>query len=170
LDKDKICQPVNPNCNTYNENTGACLSCYPGFGLLESTCLPGIISKSVDPNCNKYEGNNCVKCSFGFYLNKASNLCTILNPLCKTSDVDTGACKSCYPGYEIQGNGCAKSILSSAIPNCNQIDSDTGKCKKCSSGYYFDKNDNCIQSDPSCLEFNYSLRLCVKCYPGYSLN
>ena len=41
-DQDNICQPVNPNCRTYDEMNGGCLSCYPGFGLLEGTCLPGI--------------------------------------------------------------------------------------------------------------------------------
>jgi hypothetical protein len=41
-DQNNICQPVNPNCRTYDEMNGDCLSCYPGFGLLEGTCLPGI--------------------------------------------------------------------------------------------------------------------------------
>lgn len=34
LDSQKICQPVNPNCKTFNPASGACLSCYPGFGLI----------------------------------------------------------------------------------------------------------------------------------------
>lgn len=34
LDINAICQPVNPNCNTYDIKTGACLTCYPGFGIV----------------------------------------------------------------------------------------------------------------------------------------
>ncbi len=33
-DINNICQPVNPNCKTYDSVTGDCLSCYPGFGLI----------------------------------------------------------------------------------------------------------------------------------------
>ena len=99
MDADKICQPVNPNCNTYNDKNGACLTCYPGFGLLENTCLPGIVTQSVDQNCNKFEGTTCLKCSFGYYLSITTKKCTILNPLCRTSNQDTGACTACYPGY-----------------------------------------------------------------------
>lgn len=54
-DANNICQPVNPNCNTYDVITGDCLSCYAGWGLLEGTCLPGLTdTASLDPNCNKF--------------------------------------------------------------------------------------------------------------------
>ena len=33
-DSKGICQPVNSNCNAYNEQTGACLTCYPGFAIV----------------------------------------------------------------------------------------------------------------------------------------
>lgn len=39
-DDNGICQPVNPNCNGYNPDTGACTTCYPGFAIVEDTCLP----------------------------------------------------------------------------------------------------------------------------------
>ena len=39
-DNNGICQPVNPNCNGYNPITGACTTCYPGFAIIENTCLP----------------------------------------------------------------------------------------------------------------------------------
>jgi len=33
-DTEGICQPVNPNCRTYNEENGACTSCYDGFSIV----------------------------------------------------------------------------------------------------------------------------------------
>lgn len=98
LDAGKICQPVNPNCDTYDTVTGGCLSCYPGFGLIENTCLPGIVSSSFDPNCNTFNGSLCAKCSNGFFLN-AQGKCQGVDPTCKTFNTSTGECLSCFSGY-----------------------------------------------------------------------
>jgi hypothetical protein len=98
LDSGNICQPVNPNCNTYDLVTGGCLSCYPGFGLIEDTCLPGIVSNSFDPNCNTFNGSLCAKCSSGFFLNTAGK-CQGVDPTCKSFDPTNGACLSCFAGY-----------------------------------------------------------------------
>lgn len=98
LDSQNICQPVNPNCNTYNDKTGGCLTCYPGFGLIEDTCLPGIVTNAFDPNCNSFKGNDCIKCSKGYFLNSNAK-CQAVNPACKTYDITNGACTSCFSGY-----------------------------------------------------------------------
>ena len=85
LDSNNICQPVNPNCNTYDSKTGGCLSCYPGFGLLEDTCLPGIVTSSFDPNCNQFKGDQCAKCSNRYYL-ASTGKCKPVDPSCNTFD------------------------------------------------------------------------------------
>ncbi len=38
LDSNNKCQPVNPSCDTYNNKTGACITCKPGFVLIEGGC------------------------------------------------------------------------------------------------------------------------------------
>ena len=85
MDLTKLCQPVNPNCNDYDKIRGDCLTCYSGFGLIEGTCLPGLVISSMDPNCNKLENNICVKCSFGYYFG-SDGKCLKADVNCKTFD------------------------------------------------------------------------------------
>lgn len=168
LDAENICQPVNPNCNAYNITNGACLSCYAGFGLIEDTCLPGIFANSFDPNCNTFNGDTCVKCSLGFFLNAGK--CQGVDPTCKSFDQNNGTCLSCFAGYELSNGSCVVARTQFAIPNCNQIDIASGRCIKCSAGYFFDRNGNCQQADPSCKNFDASNLVCKACYDGYELN
>lgn len=69
MDSTNICQPVNTNCNTYDQISGDCLSCYPGWGLIEGTCLPGLVTPVSDPNCHTFVNNTCTQCSYGYYFN-----------------------------------------------------------------------------------------------------
>lgn len=81
MDKSGICQPVNSNCNDYNQITGGCITCYSGFTIVEDTCLPSALFPSqtvFDPFCNQFEGSVCVKCAFGYYFDS--------NGKCKQSD------------------------------------------------------------------------------------
>lgn len=169
LDSNNICQPVNPNCNTYNTTNGACLSCYPGFGLIEDTCLPGLVSSSFDPNCNTFKGDSCIKCSLKYYLN-SNGKCKAVDPSCKTFDNTNGNCLSCFAGFEVSNGSCLVSKIKATISNCNQVDLTTGKCAKCSFGYYFDQQGNCNQADPNCKTFDAIQLQCTACYSGYSLN
>lgn len=169
LDSSAICQPVNPNCKTYNPSNGACLSCYPGFGIVEDTCLPGAATKSYDPNCNTFDGSACVKCSKGYFLG-SSGKCTAVSPSCNTYNPSNGDCTSCFAGYAVEKGKCVLSAADAAVANCNQIDPLTGICLKCSKGYYFDYNGNCAQENPNCKTFDVFLKLCTECYPGYVIN
>jgi len=168
LDNNTICQPVNPNCNTYDNKSGACLTCYPGFGLIEDTCLPGIATGTFDPNCNTFNGSTCVSCSKSYYLS-SSGKCTAVNPSCNTYDPTNGNCTSCFAGYQVLNGNCVISVTQPTIANCNSIDSQTGKCTKCSFGYYFDANGNCAQQNPNCKTFNTIIYACTECYSGYDL-
>lgn len=160
LDINAICQPVNPNCNTYNNKTGACLSCYPGFGIIEDTCLPGIITSNFDPNCNTFSGSDCAVCSKNYYLS-TSGRCQAVNPSCNTFNPSNGNCTSCFAGYEIKDGNCVIGQSQPTIANCNSIDSKTGKCFKCSFGFYFDSNRICVQKNPSCKTFDDVNTLCI---------
>lgn len=42
------CSPVSPLCNNYDNLTGNCLSCYPGYVVSGGACILGT---SKDPNC-----------------------------------------------------------------------------------------------------------------------
>lgn len=168
LDISAICQPVNPNCNTYDDRTGACLTCYPGFGIIENTCLPGIVSSNFDPNCNTFNGPVCTVCSKNYFLS-ASGKCTAVNPSCNTYNPSNGNCTSCFAGYEVQAGNCVISQSQPTIANCNTIDPKTSKCLKCSYGFFFDLNGLCAAQNPNCKTFNNLLSLCIECYPGYDL-
>jgi hypothetical protein len=168
LDSARICQPVNPNCNDYNKTTGACITCYPGFGLIEDTCLPGIVANTFDVNCNEFKGNECVKCSSGFFKG-VDGKCKRVDPSCRTYNPNNGQCTGCYSGYEVKGGLCVMAQSSPTIANCNEIDIATGLCKKCSFGYYFDAFGNCVQKDPNCKTFDTISQKCTECYPGHDL-
>ena len=142
------------------------MSCYPGFGIVEDTCLPGVSTSQYDPNCNTFDGNICTKCSKGFYLGQDSK-CKRVNPSCKTYNPSNGFCTSCYAGYEVSNGLCVVGKSQPVTANCNEIDPITNLCVKCSFGYYFDSFGNCVQQSPNCKTFDTAGRVCVQCYPGY---
>ena len=53
-DNQGICQPVSPHCNDYDHNNGSCITCYPGYMIIEDACLPEIFFSKFDPLCNKF--------------------------------------------------------------------------------------------------------------------
>ena len=101
---------VNPQCNTFNNATGACTSCYGGYILNGGNCL---VDKSEagsgsalsgDANCRKADkGGKCQECSFRYILN-AKGVCEQISDFCNTFD-STGTCTSCYKGYVLLKNG-----------------------------------------------------------------
>jgi len=124
-----FCVPVNPLCKSYSFN-GACTDCYPGYLIKDSLC---IITQSNDANCQTYVNAQCAKCYSGYYINSATGLCKRLNPLCKQSNLSTGACLTCYSGYSINtktGN-CEVALKD---PNCMQFKPEGG-CQKCSTRF-----------------------------------
>lgn len=76
-DNQGICQPVNPQCKTFNATNGACESCYSGFILVENTCLLSTslgLSEVSDVNCRRFENGRCQECSERFFFN-ANRIC-----------------------------------------------------------------------------------------------
>jgi len=167
LSADGKCKQINPICKTADQNTGACLSCYPGYVLQGQTCSVGAAA-TLDVNCAQFNNNLCVKCSNNYYLN-AQLVCTQNNPLCKTSS-NTGTCLTCYPGYVIQGQTCviSNTLTSNADPNCKSTDA-SGACTSCYSSYFLSAQATCIRLDPLCKNYTAGMSQCSACYDGYTL-
>lgn len=98
------------------------------------------------------------------------------NPLCKTVDINSGGCTSCWQGYVINGQNC--------VLEQQQIQGQPGQptdpycikyngaiCSQCSSGYYSSPSTNfvCTQLDPLCKTHDMTNGNCMSCYPGYAL-
>lgn len=95
-------------------------------------------------------------------------ICKKLNQLCKSSNLQTGACTDCYPGYSLNsGNGNCE--VSFKDPNCKDFNKDN-TCKVCASKYFIGSNGKCSPANPLCKDFNQSNGLCTACFPGYGLN
>ena len=197
------CKEQNLLCKKINLNNGNCTECWPGYTLYNGDCVVIGSSQSIsevsgDIYCIEVQGTVCVKCSSGYYLNKQQAKCKQINPLCRSSNPDTGACTDCYQGYSISQGNCVIVVVVQ-IPNClttnNGVcleciegyfvknnacsavsitcatyDKSNGKCKSCISGHFF-QNDECIYPalfDPNCVYYESSY--CSRCRVGYYLD
>jgi hypothetical protein len=123
----------------------------------------------MDVNCQTNDNGVCRKCYSQYFLNP-SGKCIQNNPLCKTSDQNTGGCLSCYPGYTINSGACvinSSPSLSSEV-NCKASDSN-GICTACYSGYRLN-SAKCLRIDPLCKTYAAAAAACDSCYSGYTLN
>ena len=102
------CKQADPNCRSFNDTNGECLSCYPGFMLKAKVCVvepPGGILE----NCNEILDGQCVKCSFGFYFGP-NRSCKKIPDTCLNFDTGAEKCLACYTGYALAANNeCVKS-------------------------------------------------------------
>jgi hypothetical protein len=98
-----ICVLVNPQCQNYDNYTGACTSCYQGYIVSNGNCIIGQIG---DANCQNYNSitQTCSQCYNGYYINQTTGICTKMNTLCNQSNAYTGACINCFPGYALNIN------------------------------------------------------------------
>lgn len=133
-------------------------------------CVKQTNQPNTNPYCSSWNGTICLKCAIGSIFN-SQGICAVLDPTCKTNNMQTGSCIDCYAGYALANNG---SCLISAIQNisdsnCNNFNSN-GVCTKCSSGYYFNNLNICTKIDDNCQNFNIATLTCLGCYSGYALN
>lgn len=132
-----VCTKFNDLCKTSNKITGACLDCYQGYSLMNGDCVIAQSSPSgnSDIYCIKTNGNQCVSCSSGFFLNQ-NGKCQQTDPLCKTTNQVNGICVECYQGYVLSpnSNSCIIPVVVQ-IPFC-QLTSAAGTCVECIDNYY----------------------------------
>lgn len=60
---DGVCRSVSPFCNTYDQSTGACTTCFTGYALNNGDCTPAPVSF-----CKVQDPNGCVNCYPGYAL------------------------------------------------------------------------------------------------------
>lgn len=81
-----------------------------------------------------------------------------------------GACKSCYPSFELNNGKCVVSNNKDNFDvNCAKF-SNKGDCTQCSRGFYFNAKNVCTQVDPLCANFDSKTVSCLGCYAGYKLS
>jgi hypothetical protein len=155
---------LNPLCRTSNLTDGTCLSCFPGYSINAGSCTVAF----QDPNCQRWDSarSACTQCSTRFFIDTTGR-CRQVNPLCRTSDPNNGACLSCYPGYIIAGPNCVVGGASNSDVNCQNITS--GLCTRCYSGFFLDSSNRCRQNNPLCRTSDLTNGNCLTCFPGYAL-
>jgi hypothetical protein len=171
LNSQGVCTQNNPLCRT-SSNTGACLSCYPGYVIQGLTCVISTSQTSnADPNCKSTDANGaCTGCYSSFFLSPQAT-CLRLDPLCRNYTANMGQCAACYDGYTLTSNG--RCLISSEVPNTNTdpycIKSKDTFCITCANGYYLAPSGNCTQTNPLCRTSDPTTGACNDCYSGYTL-
>lgn len=94
---------MDPLCHTFDPNTGDCASCYSGYSLDKNKVCQKSNIANVNPLCSLWDQNICIKCSQGSYFGN-NGLCIIVDSSCKTTNLNTGACTSCYSGYQLDSS------------------------------------------------------------------
>ena len=80
---------------------GQCLSCYPGYSLINSNCVVSSNQQPSDANCRTFDpSGNCLACYTSFIL--TNGRCRAVNPQCRFYD-QNGGCTDCYAGYTLKG-------------------------------------------------------------------
>lgn len=98
-----ICTQVRSNCRTYEQATGACLSCNSDQLFLKGECLS--FPNPNDRNCIQVDSqNNCIACVDGYYVKDGQ--CRAVSILCLQFDNTIGSCTQCRPGYFLQEGDC----------------------------------------------------------------
>jgi hypothetical protein len=111
-----ICIQIDPNCQSWNNNTGACSQCYSGYVVTNvnfcSMINPSVLtvqlksSLNTDINCLKSTSTGvCTQCIFRYVLNQNS-VCIKVNDLCQEWNNTTALCTSCYGGYTLSNGSC----------------------------------------------------------------
>ena len=168
-----VCVPVSDQCASHSEN-GDCTSCYKGYDLIEGKCVFSEFNnaKPSDAGCGLWNWDEqvCLQCSKGFVFN-AKQICVASSDLCRSIVPETGACDSCYEGYDLKEGACLFSEFNNARPSdlgCHQWDWNNQVCLKCSHRWFFNSEKKCVPVDDNCNSYNED-GSCASCYTGYSV-
>ena len=171
FNEQRICVPVNDNCATFNE-AGACLTCYKGFTLNNGVCelSQTEITGPTDLGCKTWDWDNqrCLECSTRWFFN--NGVCQSVANLCRDFDATTGACTSCYTGYNLQNGQC---VLCNECDRpqdlgCRTWDWANQICFECSQNWFFREGTGCVPVNDQCRTSNENGE-CTACYVGYTL-
>jgi hypothetical protein len=104
-----VCTAVSDQCKTYEGLS--CTSCFNGFTLVNGSCIfsPFNPTAPTDAGCSVWDWNKqiCLSCSPYWYF--VNGVCTPVSDLCRTYDAKTGACLTCYLGYDLTNGSCVLS-------------------------------------------------------------
>lgn len=170
FDPTGFCRVADPECKTFSELDGRCLTCYIGYIIQETKCVQDKNNVLIDSNCAEFLEEDplvCLKCSKGYIFN-ADGKCRKVNDLCATYNEKTGVCLSCFVGFELSKGTCIEKIEQVSDLNCAEFDKN-GKCTKCSGGFYFNVAGKCTLSNSLCRLFDPKNGKCTECYVGYAL-
>lgn len=95
-----------------------------------------------------------MECYTGYFID-STGICKSFDPTCKQSDNKTGACTSCYSGYNLIDSKCSSDTPAlglNADPYCIKIDGT--KCIECNKGYFVATNNVCTQVDVLCKTYS----------------
>ena len=163
-----VCVPVSDQCNTF-DGTGACVTCYEGYNLINGACVLAPLEKVSDLGCGTWNWakRECIACSDNFVFNN-QGVCTPVSDQCKTFDL-SGACVSCYDGYNLNNGACVLAPIEKVSDEgCALWDWANRKCLTCSDNFV-SINGKCTPVSDQCKTFDLS-GACVSCYEGYNLN
>ena len=96
------CNAVSTLCLTYDQNTGNCTSCIPGYFYQQNQCI--FPSLGIDPLCTFYTNSYCTQCQSGSYL--SNFVCNVVDPNCSMFDYNALVCKVCANGKFPNGPAC----------------------------------------------------------------
>lgn len=169
FNSNKVCVQVSSQCNTF-DSTGACVSCYTGYNLVNGACVLAPVQQVSDVGCASWNWNKqiCLQCSNNWVFN-ANKVCVPVSDQCNTFD-STGACLSCYTGYNLNNGNCVLAPTQSVSDvGCATWNWNKQLCLQCSNNWVFNANKVCVPVSDQCNTFD-STGACLSCYVGYNLN
>merc|ERR1712176_1147294 len=127
-----VCVPVSDQCASHN-SAGDCASCYEGYNLENGRCVAAPVEKVSDEGCATWDWKNqvCLQCSEK-WARGSDGLCVPVSDQCASHD-ESGACTSCYHGYNLEQGACVKApIARPSDVGCGTWDWKNQVCLKCS--------------------------------------
>lgn len=162
---DGNCEPIDPNCVTFDYIFDVCTTCKTGYVYYQSRNLCVKNNSPPDAGCTSWIGDVCFSCVNGWTL--YDGICVIANPNCRSRSLDFPFnCVACYPGYTLSGINCLPTPVNN--PLCAVFDS-FGACLVCSFRSLKNALGVCVLVNPLCNTFDQN-GFCLSCYQGYILS
>lgn len=144
------------------------------LAVIALTAASGALA--LPPNCHSYSpAGDCLVCSSGFYLERASKQCLQQNvPGCLKFVSNKNVCAvyadgavasrrlqaSCPSLQYPSGSGCAPIT----VKNCHSSSGTANTCAVCATSYYLFSPTSCkLSFKPNCLAYQTNLNLCATC-------